>query len=121
MTELTDDPEDAPVWARPEAFPVAPSGWGWADRKGGQHPVDSLEVLADSIRSDRSSAVDLVWTPDHPIMVVPEEVPSLFHALFAARRRWAAADLEHAKGQLKLFGFGVLAMQIGRASCRERV
>jgi len=43
-------------------------------------------------------------------MVVPEEVPGLFHALFAARRRWAAADLEHAKGQLKLFGFGVLAM-----------
>ena len=98
------------MWARPEAFPAATSGWGWADRKGGQHPVASLDALADSIRSDRSSAVDLVWTPDRPMMVVPEEVPNLFHALFAARRRWAAADLEHSKGQLKLFGFGVLAM-----------
>lgn len=59
---------------------------------------------------DSSSSVDLVWTPDHPRMVVPEEIPPLFHALFAARRRCAAADLDHAKGQLKLFGFGVLAM-----------
>lgn len=98
------------MWARLEAFPNAPSGWGWADRKGGQHPVESLDALADSIRSDRSSAVDLVWTPDQPCMVVPEQVPLLFHALFAARRRWAAADLDHGKGQLKLFGFGVLAM-----------
>lgn len=80
------------------------------DRQGGQHPVESLDELAQSIRQDRSSAVDLVWTPEGSSMVVPEEVPGLFHSLFAARRRWAAADLDHAKGQLKLFGFGVLAM-----------
>lgn len=107
---MTDEPDDAPVWARPEAFPQAPQGWGWVDRKGGQHPVESLDALAQSIRQDRSSSVDLVWTPEEPSMVVPEEVPSLFHSLFAARRRWAAADLDHAKGQLRLFGFGVLAM-----------
>lgn len=110
MTEPTDASDDAPVWARPDAFPAAPDGWGWADGKGGRHPVGSIDALADSIRSDRSSAVDLVWTPDHPKMVVPEQVAPLFHALFAARRRWAAADLDHAKGQLKLFGIGVLAM-----------
>lgn len=79
------------------------------DRKGGQVPVGSIAELADSIRSDRSSAIDLVWTPEHPRMVVPEEIPALFHALFAARRRWAAADLGHAMGQIKLFGAGVAA------------
>ncbi len=98
------------MWARSDAFPAAPEGWGWTDRKGGQHPVDSLDALAISIRLDRDAPVDLVWTPDHPAMVVPEEVPSLFHALFAVRRSSAAGDLDHAKGQLKLFGFGLLAM-----------
>ena len=34
----------------------------------------------------------------------------MFHALRTARRRWVAADLEHAQGQLRLFGAGVLAM-----------
>lgn len=110
MTATPEPPDDAPVWARPDAFPDAPEGWGWTDRKGGRFPVASLEALADSIRSDRSSAIDLVWTPEHPRMVVPEEIPALFHALFAARRRWAAADLEHSTGQLKLFGTGVAAM-----------
>jgi membrane associated rhomboid family serine protease len=102
--------DDAPVWARPDAFPESPPGWGWADIKGAQHPVESLDALAESIRSDSSSAVDLVWTPEQARMVVPEEVPSLFHALFAARRRWAAADLDQAKGQIRLFGIGVIAM-----------
>jgi len=110
----TPEPLDevAPVWARPEAFPEAPSGWGWTDRKGGQHPLGSLDELAESIRADRSSAIDLVWTPDYPRMVVPEEIPELFHALFAARRRWAAADLEYSISQLKLFGAGVIVVAL---------
>ncbi|BCU76975.1 rhomboid family intramembrane serine protease [Luteolibacter sp. LG18] len=110
MTATPEISDDAPVWARAEAFPAAPDGWGWTDRKGGQHPVSSLEELAGSIREDRSSAIDLVWTPASPRMVVPEEIPELFHALFHARRRWTAADLEHSHGQLKIFGAGVAAM-----------
>lgn len=108
MTDTPEIPDDAPVWARADAFSEAPEGWGWTDRKGGQHPVNSLEELSTSIREDRSSAIDLVWTPADPRMVVPEEVPELFHALFAARRRWVAADLEHSFGQLKIFGAGVV-------------
>jgi membrane associated rhomboid family serine protease len=105
-----DDSQDAPVWARPDAFPEAPSGWGWADAKGRRHPVESAEALAETIRSDSASAVTLVWTPEHPRLVVPEEIPALFPALRTARRRWVAADLDHAQGQIKLFGTGVLAM-----------
>ncbi|MGC4016701.1 MAG: rhomboid family intramembrane serine protease [Luteolibacter sp.] len=108
MTDTPEISDDAPVWARPDAFPDAPQGWGWTDRKGGLHPVSSLEELSNSIREDRSSAIDLVWTPAQTRMVVPEEEPALFHALFAARRRWAAADLEHSTGQMKLFGAGVV-------------
>lgn len=77
------------------------------DRHGKANPVESVEALAESIRSDRSSAVDLVWTPEQPRLVVPEEIPELYDALHAARRRWAAADLSHANGQLKLFGAGL--------------
>jgi len=111
VTAATDDAfQDAPIWARPDAFEEAPPGWGWADAKGRRHPVASAEALAETIRADSSSAVNLVWTPEHPRLVVPEEIPALFHALRTARRRWVAADLEHAQGQLRLFGAGVLAM-----------
>jgi membrane associated rhomboid family serine protease len=110
VTATPADSGDAPVWARADAFPTAPPGWGWADAKGNRHPVADEAELAETIRSDRASAVDLVWTPDSPRMVVPEEVPALFRALHTARRRWVAADLDHAQGQLKIFGTGVLVV-----------
>lgn len=84
-----------PVWARDTAFPDAPEGWGWVDPTDRRTSCDSLESLAQTVLSDAGGRVCLVWTPETPRMVLPEEVPSLNDAVAVSRSKWAKADLDH--------------------------
>lgn len=95
---------DVPVWAREDAFPEAPHGWGWLDAKGKSHTCDSREALATAIRDDRDGTVNLVWTPENPRMVLPEEVDGMGDALRSARARWTQDDLDEANYKLRWFG-----------------
>lgn len=102
-----DDELGLPVWAREEAFPEAPGGFGWIDRKGGRHASLSLEDLSKTIRDDKDSAVNLVWTPASKFCQIPEEVEALTEPISEVRKRWAADDLADAQHRMKWFGGGV--------------
>jgi membrane associated rhomboid family serine protease len=104
----TDD--DLPVWARADAFPAAGPGWGWVDRKGRRVACAGFEELSQAIVKDAGARVDLVWTPQAPGYVLPEEIPALHPALREARIRWAKWEIEEGKRQMLMFGaaFGVM-------------
>ena len=104
MNETNLEMPAAPVWARHDAFPESPPGWGWSDTKGKPHPVNSLEALTAAIRDDRDGSVTLVWAPSHPRMVLPEELGGMGDALRTARERWTRDDLDDATYKLRWFG-----------------
>ena len=110
MATLPENPE-SPVWAREDAFPDAPTGWGWIDAKKKSHPCDSLESLTTAIRDDRDGSVTLVWAPGHYKMIVPEELEGMGDALRTARARWTRDDLE--SGEHKLLWFGTVLAGLG--------
>ena len=85
MKETTLEKPEAPVWARDDAFPAAPAGWGWIDAKGKPHACNSQESLAAAIRDDRDASVTLVWAPSHARMILPEELEGMGDALRTAR------------------------------------
>jgi membrane associated rhomboid family serine protease len=101
---------ELPVWARADAFSEAGPGWGWVDRKGRRVACAGFEELAQAIVKDAGARVDLVWTPDAPGFVLPEEIPALHPALREARIRWAGWEIEEGKRQMLMFGaaFGVM-------------
>jgi membrane associated rhomboid family serine protease len=103
-----DPAADIPVWARKEAFPSAPLGYGWQDRRKSCHACSDLAELVRAVAEDRASRVDLVWTPDSDHLVVPEEVPALLDALGRVRRHWARDDA--ADGLRRIRWFGGLAL-----------
>jgi len=100
---------DVPIWARLDAFPLSPEGWGWQDHKARPHVCESLATLTDAISKDLNGTVTLAWTPDHPHMVLPEEIPGAADAVMTARKRRAWADFEDAKNKLRLLG-GVMGL-----------
>lgn len=97
-------PQELPVWARPEAFPPAGEGWGWLDRKGRRTPCEGFEELASAIVDDAGARVDMVWTPQHEHVVLPEELPELHPALKEARIRWAQWEIAEGRRQMMIFG-----------------
>ncbi len=111
MNTFPVETDDAPVWARPDAFPQAPDGWGWLDNKGNPHPCGSLEALAAAIGDDRHGDVNLVWTPANPRMILPEELEGMSRELRGVREHWTRDDLEEARYRLRWFGiiFAALA------------
>lgn len=121
---MSDPPEAAtppelPVWARPEAFPAAGEGWGWVDRKGKRTASGSFAALSAAIIDDAGARVDLVWTPDHRHLVLPEELPELHPALKEARIRWAEWEIAEGRRQMAVFGgflgaFGLYSLLTGR-------
>lgn len=114
MKESDEDHFDVPVWAKPDAFPKAPAGWGWVDIKGGSHPCDSLDTLTSAVRDDRDGSVTLVWTPGHDRMVLPEELEGMGEALRTARARWSRDDLEDTTHRMRWFGgiLGILSLYV---------
>jgi membrane associated rhomboid family serine protease len=98
---------DVPIWAREDAFPKSPDdGWGWVDHKGARHSCDSVAALLETIRKDLSATVTLVWTPEHPRMVLPEELPEAAEAVMVARKRRAFEDLDESRRRLWILGGG---------------
>ncbi|GAA5483223.1 rhomboid family intramembrane serine protease [Haloferula sargassicola] len=95
---------DQPAWQRPDAFPAAGEGWGWVDRKGRRHVCEGIAELSAAIVDDAGASVDMVWTPDHPHLVLPEELPPLLPALKEARVRWAEWEIREGLSQMKIFG-----------------
>ncbi len=110
MTDTIQENSDSPVWARQDAFPPAPGGWGWIDSKRKSHACDSLESLAAAIRDDRDASVTLVWAPAHSRMMLPEELAGMGDALRTARARWSRDDLDDATHRLRRFGMMLLGL-----------
>jgi membrane associated rhomboid family serine protease len=102
MAAESPSPE-SPIWDRPDVFPKAPDGFGWADAKNHRTPCDSIASLADAIRNDPSGTIEFVWTPEHPHLVVPETVDALSDAVLEARTRWTRKDLLESSAKLRWF------------------
>jgi membrane associated rhomboid family serine protease len=98
---VVDDSSAVPIWARDTAFPAAPAGWGWVDPKDRRNSCGSFAALAEAIRQDTGSRICLVWTPENPRMVLPEEVAALKDDVNLARSRWTGADLEDSSAKLR--------------------
>jgi membrane associated rhomboid family serine protease len=105
VTEAAREISDVPVWAREDAFPKSPPGWGWLDHKGQRHPCDSPAALISAIRDDRDARLVLAWTPECDHMVLPEEVTGAAEAVLASRKRLAADDLLDSQEKLRWFGW----------------
>lgn len=105
MTLAPHDQPDVPVWARHDAFPIAPSGCGWLDFKKLAHTCDSPESLITAIRDDKGDGVELVWLPEYSHLILPEEVPQAAVAVLAARLRRSSDHLIDAREKLRWFGF----------------
>jgi len=103
VTNDTPNVLEQPIWARDDAFPNAPNGWGWVDDKGRRHPCASIEELIAAIRDDASGHVILAWVTGRDHMILPEEVPGAEHAIHAARKRRATDDWIDAKGKLRWY------------------
>jgi membrane associated rhomboid family serine protease len=92
-----------PAWARPDLFPQAPpDSWGYLDRAQGPVIVDHLTDLQEVLRRDSEEMVQLVWTPEHHYMQVPEAVPELADAWLESRKESSARQLKRQQGQLRL-------------------
>lgn len=111
MKETDEDHSDVPVWAKADAFPKAPAGWGWIDAKGASHPCDSREALTAAIRDDRDGSVTLVWAPGHGRMILAEELEGMGDALRTARARWNRDDLADSSHRMRWFG-GILGILV---------
>lgn len=109
MKDTEQEYSEVPVWAREDAFPEAPSGWGWVDAKRNPHPCDSLDSLTAAIRDDRDGSLTLVWAPSHARMILPEELEGMGDALRTARARWTRDDQDDATHRLRWFG-GILLL-----------
>lgn len=103
MNSSTRGAEDdnLPVWARCGAFDEAPSGFGWVDFKGGRHRVASRAELIEALSNDREGERVLVWSPDQPRMVLPEELAGADCAVNVARRRRVQDQLDEAMSRLR--------------------
>lgn len=106
-SDAPENESDAPIWARQDAFPKSPEGFGWLDHKASPHVCDSRSLLIDAIGKDLTGTVTLAWTPDDRHMVLPEEIPGAAEAVTSARKRRTADDLEHAQRKLRLLGIGL--------------
>ncbi|QJE97332.1 rhomboid family intramembrane serine protease [Luteolibacter luteus] len=112
---------ELPAWARDDAFPEAGPGWGWVDRKGNRFDCDSFAALSRVISEDLAARVDLVWTPDSPGLVLPEEISELHPALKMARIRWAEWDIEEGRRQMTIFGIAFVVLLVFGGLKIERI
>jgi membrane associated rhomboid family serine protease len=71
------------------------------DFKGEHHSCDSLEALTVVVREDGGRQIDLIWSPSHPRMQLPEELDGMASAVRAARDHWTREDLTEASDRLR--------------------
>ena len=110
---MTPEPETPqPVWAREDAFPIAPQGCGWVDPKGRTYPSANEEELLATIRSDRDARVVLIWTGNHPRMLLPEEWPAAQDAVREGRRKRLVDDLAVAGDRIRWYGLVLAGMAL---------
>jgi membrane associated rhomboid family serine protease len=112
---------ELPAWARDDAFPEAGPGWGWVDRKGNRFGCDGFEALSRAISEDLGARVDLIWTPESPGLVLPEEIPALHPALKMARIRWAEWDIGEGRRQMMIFGVAFVVVLLFGGLRIERI
>ena len=110
--------QQAPVWARPEAFPAKPATgvFGFQDTKGKRHSAESLVELSQTIEKSKHG-VDLAWSPESDYMVAPEEVVGLRKVLVKRRAVWARNDITRGR-QLSLL-MGAATLLTGYKAYRE--
>ena len=109
---MTNPPElpSVPAWARDDAFPASPGGYGWMDPRGRRYVEESLDALMARVRADRGGQVMLVWVPEHGHMRLPEELPEFTGSLAVAREQWTRDDLEDAGRRLRWFALILAAL-----------
>jgi membrane associated rhomboid family serine protease len=76
-----DRPSPVQPWNDPSSFPVPTLSCAYGYRKGGKDYPASKSSLMDSIETDAERRILLVWTPESPGMVPPEEVSFLESAV----------------------------------------
>ena len=101
--------KQAPVWARPEAFPAKPSTgvFGFQDTKGKRHLAVSLDELSQTIEKSKHG-VDLAWSPASDFMVAPEEIVGLRKVLVKRRAVWARNDISDGRRLSVVMGVATL-------------
>ncbi|MGJ8674134.1 rhomboid family intramembrane serine protease [Rubritalea sp.] len=101
--------QQAPVWARPEAFLGKPisGAFGFQDTKGRRHKADSLGALIKLIEKSKLG-VDLVWCPEFEHFIAPEELVGLRKTLVKRRAYWARNDISDGKRLSILMGVAFL-------------
>ena len=111
-TTTTDQPP-AP-WESAEAFPERPAGaeYGYATGPGRLKPCTREELVRRCSR-DEVPGIQLVWTPDHPRLVPPEQVPFLFDAVKARAFRRARATAAVALLNSLMWGLLYLTTRAG--------
>lgn len=100
LQENTDQ-ADLPIWARDDAFPEAPDGFGWIDTTGNPHKCASLTEISERIRNDSETSIQLVWTPNSPFCQLPDEVEELREPIHEVRKLWSIEDLASSQNRLK--------------------
>ncbi|MBC8127298.1 MAG: rhomboid family intramembrane serine protease [Gloeobacteraceae cyanobacterium ES-bin-144] len=96
--------EELPVWAKDNAFPKSPGGWGWLDFKGNSHSCESTDQLIAAIQNGQGDGVDLIWVPGRDYMILPEELIEATDAILASRLYQAKSDNAASLDKLRLFG-----------------
>lgn len=95
------DQGELPIWARDDAFPAAPEGFGWIDQAGNPHPCQSLTEISEKIRDDSENSIQLVWTPASPFCQVPDEVAQLREPIHEVRKSLTTDDLANTQNRLR--------------------
>ncbi|MFC5051693.1 rhomboid family intramembrane serine protease [Rubritalea spongiae] len=101
--------QQAPVWARPGAFPEKPvtGAFGFQDTKGKRHQADSLKSLVKLVEKSKHG-VDLVWCPEFEHFIAPEELVGLRKTLVKRRSFWARNDISDGKRLTLVMGAAFL-------------
>jgi membrane associated rhomboid family serine protease len=99
-----------PVWAKDDAFPAAPEGYGWVDPKARMHACQSEQQLREAIGSDRDARVMLIWTPHHPRMILPEEWATAADDVREGRRKRLNDDLAVTSDRIRWYGLLLAGM-----------
>lgn len=100
---------NAPVWASPDTFPYKPDSgaFGFQDTKRDFHQAENLAELVQLIEKSKHG-IELVWSPESPFLVVPEEILGLRPCLDKRRTHWAKNDISDGQRTSLVIGVAFL-------------